>query len=141
MMPPFPGDPALDFINSLEHIIKLTSAPMRNAILTGAGVTTVHDLHLIDEESLLDACTAVTPVIAKMRLKTLKRWTEKKAGIDKATFNIQDFIAVECCDLQRELARIKRNKGDGEAKSSSMKDKPTPFNGKAEAWDKSKRLL
>ena len=72
-IPPFPGDPALDFEHSLEHIIKLSTVNIRNVIINGAGVTTIHDILLIDEESLIDACTTATPVIVKMRLKTLKR--------------------------------------------------------------------
>ena len=72
-IPPFPGDPALDFEHSPEHVIKLSTVSMRNAIINGAGVTTIHDILFIDEESLIDACTTATPVIVKMRLKTLKR--------------------------------------------------------------------
>ena len=54
-MPPFLGDPALDFEHSLEYVIKLSTVNMRNAIINGAGVRTIHDILLIDEESLIDA--------------------------------------------------------------------------------------
>ena len=87
----FPGDPALDFVHSLEHVILLTTPQMRNVITSMAGVATVKDLLLIDEGSLIDLCTTAISVMSKMRLKTLKRWTEREADIDETVLNIQDF--------------------------------------------------
>ena len=54
-IPPFLGDPALDCEHSLEHVIKLSTVNMRNAIINRAGVTMIHNILLIDEESLIDA--------------------------------------------------------------------------------------
>mgnify|MGYP003321269932 CR=1 FL=1 len=82
-----------------------------------------------------------TPVIVKMRLKTLKRWAEREADVDKTALYVQNFTADECCNLQREIARTKESGSDGGTISGSMKEKLTPFNGKAETWDRSKRLL
>ena len=139
-IPPFPGDPILDFAHSLEHVILLTTPQMRNTITVNAGITTVDDLLLLDEESLINTCTAATSAMSKMRLKTLKRWTERQADVDEGALNIQDFTPEICRELQRELARTKKTKDD-ETSSQGTKEKLTSFNGKAESWGKSKRLL
>ena len=71
----------------------------------------------------------------------LKQWAKREADIDKTALNVQNFTADECRDLQREVARTKKCKSHGGTISGSMKEKLTPFNGKAETWDRSKRLL
>ena len=72
-IPPFPADLVGQFDHSLENVIILTTVNMRNIILIGTGVTTIHDLLLIDKESLVNACKEATTVMSKMKLKTLKR--------------------------------------------------------------------
>lgn len=66
------------FNGVLEHIIGLDTQAKRNTVTAGAGVTVVEDLLEVDMESLLDCLTANTTVIAKTRLKTLKRWAEEE---------------------------------------------------------------
>ena len=126
-MPPFPGDPIQDFAHSLEHVILLTTPQMRNAITATAGITRVEDLLLLDEESLTNSCTAATSAMSKMRLKTLKRWTERQADIDEAMLDIQDFTPDVCRKLQRELARTKKTKEE-ETSVPGSKEKLASFN-------------
>ena len=85
----------------------LTTVGMRNAIITGAGVNTIEDLLLIYEDSLINACTNNTTVMAKIKLITLKRWTEREADIDETTLDI-NFTSDIYRELQREIARTKK---------------------------------
>ena len=75
-----------------------------------------------------------------MRLKTLKRWTERQTDIDETMLDIQNFTPDIYRESQRELARTKKTKEE-ETTAPSTKEKLTSFNGKAESWEKSKRLL
>ena len=117
-IPPYPGNLADDFAHCLEHVVTLTTLNMRNAIVKTAGVGTIDYLLLIDEESLIRLCTTQTTVMAKMKLKTLKRWVEKEADIDKSTLDIQKFTPEVCKELQRELARTKK------AKNKRLRNQP-----------------
>ena len=78
--------------------------------------------------------------MAKMKLKTLKIWTEREADIDETTLDLQNFTVDICRGLRREISRTKKTKND-EATASGNKEKLVSFNGKAEMWEKSKRLL
>ena len=78
-IPPYPGNSAGSFTHCLEHVVTLTTLNMRNTIVNTAGVGTIDDLLLIDEESLIGLCTTQTTMMTKMKLKTLKRWVEKEA--------------------------------------------------------------
>ena len=131
-MPPFPGNPTDDFLHVLEHVILLGTNAMRNAITIGAGVMEVNDLLLVDEESLIDSCSATTTVMSKMRLKTLKRWTEKESDLDEGALDVQNFTPDICRSLQKELARTKKSKGEEATASSGSKDKVPQFSGKTE---------
>ena len=75
---PLPRTNETDFDHVLEHVINLTTVAQRARIMMTADVTTAEDLLYIDKESLLEAVTANTTIMSKMKLKALKRWAEEQ---------------------------------------------------------------
>jgi hypothetical protein len=73
VIPPMPGDPISDFEHVLEYIIGLDTQQKRDCVMVTAGCTTVDNLLYVETENLLLCLEVDTSIIAKTRLKTLKK--------------------------------------------------------------------
>jgi hypothetical protein len=104
VVPPIPDDPQGAFEYVLEHIIGFDTQAKRDQVTVNAGVTTAFDLLLVDMDDLTDGLTANTSGLAKMRLKTLKKWAEEVFDIN-GDFNIRDFTMAICEERQMGMAR------------------------------------
>jgi hypothetical protein len=140
LIPPIPDDPQGAFAHVLEHVIGLDTQAKRDRVTMNAGVTTAFDLLLIDMEGLVEGLTANTSGLAKMRLKTMKKWAEEEYDLN-GNVDIRAFTTVVCGERQMNIARSTKVSGQQVDKSSTTKEKLAVFNGKRENWTKAKREL
>jgi Reverse transcriptase (RNA-dependent DNA polymerase) len=139
MIPPIPNDPAGAFMHVLQHIIGLDTPAKRDRVTINAGITEAEGLLYVEMDSLINSLTPQTSIIAKTRLKTLKRWVEEEYDIEGA-IDISKFTDHVCRDLQRSIARSTKPTQQAD-KGATAKEKLPSFNGKRENWLKSKREL
>jgi hypothetical protein len=71
----------------LEYIIGLDTPQKGDQVLVMAGCQTVEDLLYVKTENPLTCLADDTPIVAKTRLKTLKKWTEE-------TYDVNRFVVV-----------------------------------------------
>jgi hypothetical protein len=100
-------------------------------VIVNAGVTTAFDLLLIDMEGLSDGIKATNSGLAKMRLKTLRKWAEEIYDLN-GIIDIRDFTAAVCAEKQMGMTRSTKVSGMQADKSTTSKDKLATFNGKRE---------
>jgi hypothetical protein len=139
-IPPIPEDQPGALLHVLEHIIGLDTPAKRDRVTINAGVTSAEDLLYVELESLIDCLTATTSILAKTRLKTVKRWVEDEFDIE-GNIDIRKFTEDICKERQRIIARSVKTTAQQVDKSTVSKEKLSTFNGKRENWLKAKREL
>ena len=130
---PFPGNSAGDLLHILEHIVGLSTIAQRERITLTASVTTAEDILLLDEASLLGTLTTATSVMARMKLKALKRWTERQETLG-ISVNVQGFTTDECRKIQRNISRVVEGSTRVESRHDS-KEKLEKLSDKGQHWE------
>jgi hypothetical protein len=74
LVPPIPVDPQGVFLHVLEHVIGLDTQAKRDGVTVNAGCMTTDDLMYVETDSLMDCLNPTTTIVAKTRIKTLKKW-------------------------------------------------------------------
>ena len=129
------------FVHVLTTIIGLDTQPMRDRVIVRGGVREVHDLLLVDMDSLLDCLKHETSVMAKTRLKTFKLWAEEQHDLH-GHIDIKQFTEEICRLKQMKIAKATvKTKSGGSDVTSAGKEKLRNFNGKMEHWLGAKREL
>jgi hypothetical protein len=124
----------------LEYIIGLDTQPKRDKLLITAGCMTAEDLLYVKTENLLACLKADTPIIAKTRLKTLKKWVEDIYDVS-GRVDIHAFTLDVCKEHQQAIARTSKPSVAARDKATVMKEKLRTFNGSGNQWLRSKRKL
>jgi hypothetical protein len=117
----------------------LDTQAKRHSVTVTAGCQTADDLMHVETESLINCLDPATSIIAKTRLKTLKKWVEDSFDIH-GTVDISNFTAAICQDNQRAIARTVKS-GTTQVEKTSSKEKLNVWNGRRETWHKSRREL
>jgi hypothetical protein len=102
--PVVPDDPDGAFTYVLQHVVGLDTQAKRDRVTINAGVTNVMALLLIDTEGLVEGLTATTTGLAKMRLKTMKRWAEEQYDLN-GDVDVRAFTIEVCSEKQMSMAR------------------------------------
>jgi hypothetical protein len=103
VIPPIPLDPVGAFAHVLEHVIGLDTQAKRDSVTITAGCQTADDLMYVQTESLINCLDPATSIIAKTRLKTMKKWVEDSFDIN-GSVDISSFTADVCRVNQRAIA-------------------------------------
>ena len=77
--------------------------------------------------------------MARMKLKALKRWTERQETLG-ISITVQGFTMDECRKIKRNLSRVVEGSTCAESRHDS-KEKLEKFSGKGQHWEKCKRAL
>jgi hypothetical protein len=96
--------PLRRFDHVLEYIIALDTQAKRDCVMVTAGCVTVEDLLYVETENLLACLEADTPIIAKTRLKTLKKWAKDMFDLS-GNVDVADFTLDVCKENQQVIAR------------------------------------
>jgi hypothetical protein len=138
-LPPVPEDPKDALLNVLTHVIGLDTVAKRERITAsgGAGVTSAIDVLLIYSKGLTERRSPATSGLAKVWLRTMKKWAEETYDIH-GDVNIRDFNIEVCERRQMVMARTTRELQQAN-KGATVKGKLNTFNGKREHWLKARR--
>jgi hypothetical protein len=139
IIPPLPGSPQGDFEHVLEYIIGLDTQAKRDCVMVTAGCVTVEDLLYVETKNLLACLEADTPIMAKTRLKTLKKWTEDMFDLS-GDVDVANFTLDVCKENQWAIARTAKPAA-GKTDKTIAEEKLRYFNGDRTLWLKSKREL
>jgi hypothetical protein len=88
-----PDDQPGAFLYVLEHIIGLDTPAKRDRVTVNAGITTAEDLLYVEMDSMIECSTNNTTIIAKTRLKTLKKWAEDEYDIE-GNVDVRKFTKI-----------------------------------------------
>jgi hypothetical protein len=91
-IPLIPADPQGAFLHVLEHIIGLNTQAKWDCVTITDGCLTADDLMYVETDSLIACLDQATSIIAKTRLKTMKKWVEDAYDVDRSV-DISQFIA------------------------------------------------
>jgi hypothetical protein len=93
----------------------------------------------VETDNLIACLDPATSIIAKTRLKTLKKWVEDVFNFN-GVVNVADFMTDVCRSNQREIAQT-TTPSTTQTEMLVTKEKLNVWNGRRETWPKSKHKL
>jgi hypothetical protein len=136
VIPPIPADPQGVFEHVLEYVVGLGTQAKWDCVIVAAGCVTADDLMYVETDNLIACLDPATSIIAKTRLKTLKKWVEEFFDVN-GVVDVADFTADICRSNERETTKPSTT----QAEKSVTKEKLNVWNGRQDTWLKSKRKL